>query len=80
MKCRSRAIEVTGIGVGANACPMLDDKNLVEELLDMAKEPDSFSKSELGMMLLVAATEIIKLRELQAPAPGDAGQGSGAPA
>ena len=47
---------------------MLDDKNLVQELLEMAKEPDSFSKSELGIMLLVAATEIIKLRELsQAP-------------
>jgi hypothetical protein len=43
---------------------MLDNQNLVEELLDMAKEPDSYSKSELGVMLLVAATEIIKLREL----------------
>jgi hypothetical protein len=53
---------------------MLDDNNLVEELLDMAKEPDAFSKSELGIMLLVAATEIIKLRE-RSEAPSSEGAG-----
>ena len=43
---------------------MADDTEIVDELLNMAKQPDSFSKSELGEMILVAATEILKLREL----------------
>ena len=42
---------------------MADDADFVDELLNMAKRPDSFSKFELGEMILVAATEIIKLRE-----------------
>ena len=42
---------------------MVDDADFVDELLNMAKQPDSFSKFELGEMILVAATEIIKLRE-----------------
>jgi hypothetical protein len=42
----------------------MDDSNLVHELLDMAARPESFAKPELGLMLLVAATEIIKLQEL----------------
>jgi hypothetical protein len=42
----------------------MDDIDLVEELLGMAKEPDHFSAADLGEMILVAATEIIKLREL----------------
>ena len=43
---------------------MADEADFVDELLNMAKQPDSFSKSELGEMILVAATEIIKMREL----------------
>lgn len=43
---------------------MVDDDTLVNELLEMAKRPDGFSQFELGEMLLVAATEIIKLRGL----------------
>jgi hypothetical protein len=43
---------------------MNDEPNLVHELLDMAARPESFAKPELGLMLLVAATEIIKLQEL----------------
>jgi hypothetical protein len=43
---------------------MADEPDFVDELLNMAKQPDSFSKSELGEMILVAATEIIKMREL----------------
>ena len=47
---------------------MVDDADFVDELLNMAKQPDEFSKFELGEMILVAATEIIKLRE-QSPRP-----------
>jgi hypothetical protein len=36
--------------------------DVVDELLGMAQEPDQFSKGDLGDMILVAATEIIKLR------------------
>jgi hypothetical protein len=43
---------------------MNDEPTLVHELLDMAARPESFAKPELGLMLLVAATEIIKLQEL----------------
>ena len=46
---------------------MADDADFVDELLNMAKRPDSFSKFELGEMILVAATEIIKLREQYPP-------------
>jgi len=46
---------------------MTDMPDFVDELLSMAKEPDSFSKSELGEMILVAATEILKLREFSQP-------------
>jgi hypothetical protein len=42
---------------------MVDDIDVVEELLGMAKEPDHFTKANMGEMILVAATEIIKLRE-----------------
>jgi hypothetical protein len=44
-----------------------DMLDFVDELLNMAKEPDSFSKSELGEMILVAATEILKLRDFSQP-------------
>lgn len=37
--------------------------DIVDEMLDMAKEPDAFSKDDLADMIMVAATEIIKLRE-----------------
>jgi hypothetical protein len=43
---------------------MADEPDFVDELLNMAKQPDSFSKSELGEMILVAATEIINMRVL----------------
>jgi hypothetical protein len=42
---------------------MHGDIDLVEELLGIAKQPDHFTKADLGEMILVAATEIIKLRE-----------------
>ena len=42
---------------------MADEQDFVDELLNMAKQPDSFSKFELGEIILVAATEIIRLRE-----------------
>jgi hypothetical protein len=41
--------------------------DFVDELLNMAKKPDSFSQFELGEMILVAATEILKLREFSQP-------------
>jgi hypothetical protein len=44
-----------------------DMPDFVDELLNMAKKPDSFSKFELGEMILVAATEILKLREFDQP-------------
>ena len=40
-----------------------DEQSLVHELLEMAACPESFSKSELSLMLLVAATAIIKLEQ-----------------
>jgi hypothetical protein len=42
---------------------MITDTDLVEELLSMAKEPDQFTRADLAEMILVAATEILKLRE-----------------
>ncbi len=39
------------------------DVDLVEEFLGMAKEPDQFTRADPGEMILVAATEIVKLRE-----------------
>jgi hypothetical protein len=42
---------------------MTNDTDLVDELLSMAKEPDHFTRTDLGEMILIAATEIIKLRE-----------------
>jgi hypothetical protein len=41
---------------------MAKDLDMLDELLGMAKEPDQFTKGDLGDMILVAATEIIKLR------------------
>ena len=41
------------------------EEDLVEELLGMAKDPESFSKPRMAEAILVAATEIIKLREQQ---------------
>ena len=52
---------------------MANDPDFVDELLNMAKTPDSFSKFELGEIILVAATEIMKLRE-QRPHPQAATQ------
>ena len=40
-----------------------DEQNLVHDLLEMAACPERFSQSELGLMLLVAATAIIKLHQ-----------------
>ena len=42
---------------------MTPDLDMVDELLGMAKELYRFTKDDLGDMILVAATEIIKLRE-----------------
>ncbi|NGO50256.1 hypothetical protein [Allomesorhizobium camelthorni] len=41
---------------------MAKNLDMVDELLGMAKEPDQFTKDDLGDMILVAATEIMKLR------------------
>ena len=41
---------------------MIEALDLVDELLDIAKDPERFSKLEMAEMILVAATEIIKLR------------------
>ena len=43
---------------------MIEALDFVDELLDIAKDPERFSKPEMGEMILVAATEIIKLRSL----------------
>jgi hypothetical protein len=43
-----------------------DLNDIVAELLEMAKDPDAFSKTDLGEMVLLAATEIIKLRQTTA--------------
>ncbi|MET0599874.1 MAG: hypothetical protein ABWZ57_18625 [Mesorhizobium sp.] len=45
---------------------MEDQSDIVAELLDMAKDPDAFTKADLGEMILLAATEIIKLRQTTA--------------
>ena len=37
--------------------------DIVEELLGMAKDPAPFSKNDMAELVLVAATEIIKLRQ-----------------
>jgi hypothetical protein len=42
---------------------MSSDTDLVDELFSMAKDPDHFTCADLGEMILIAATEIIKLRE-----------------
>jgi hypothetical protein len=42
---------------------MTNDTDLVDELFSMAKEPDQYTRADLGEMILIAATEIIKLRE-----------------
>jgi hypothetical protein len=39
------------------------EEDLVDELLGMAKDPESFSKPRMGEAILVAATEIMKLRQ-----------------
>jgi hypothetical protein len=36
--------------------------DVVEELLDLARDPEPFSKEDMAEIALVAATEIIKLR------------------
>jgi hypothetical protein len=41
---------------------MAKELDIVDRLLGMAKEPDHFTKDDLGEMILVAATELIKLR------------------
>ena len=41
---------------------MIEPLDFVDELLNIAKDPEQFSKPEMGEMMLVAATEIIKLR------------------
>jgi hypothetical protein len=42
--------------------------DIVDEMLGMAKEPATFSQDDLAEMIIVAATEIIKLREIVPPA------------
>jgi hypothetical protein len=39
------------------------DIDLVDELLGMAKDPDQYTRIDMAEMILVAATEIIRLRE-----------------
>ncbi|TKT69626.1 hypothetical protein [Aquamicrobium sp. LC103] len=46
---------------------MDQEQDIVEELLQMAKDPASFTKDDLAEMVLVAATEIIKLRSFPSP-------------
>jgi hypothetical protein len=48
---------------------MPEGQSLTEELLDMARHPESFSKLDLGEMLMVAATEILKLQEFGSARP-----------
>jgi hypothetical protein len=45
------------------------EPDILDELLNMAKKPDDFTKSDLGEMILVAATEIIRLRQFGALEP-----------
>lgn len=42
---------------------MSDSLDIVEEMLGMAKDPDPFTKEDMAEMVLLAATEIIRLRE-----------------
>lgn len=37
--------------------------DIVDEMLGMARDPATFTKDDLAEMVLVAATEIIKLRQ-----------------
>jgi hypothetical protein len=42
---------------------MGESVDIVDEMLDMARNPDPFSKEDMAEMVLLAATEIIRLRE-----------------
>jgi hypothetical protein len=42
---------------------MINETDLVDELFSMAKDPDHFTRADLGEMILIAAIEIIKSRE-----------------
>jgi hypothetical protein len=51
------------VGLRHGVLSMSNDTDLVDELFSMAKDPDHFTRADLGEMILIAATEIIKLRE-----------------
>lgn len=42
---------------------MSDSLDIVDEMLGMAKDPEPFTKEDMAEMVLLAATEIIRLRE-----------------
>lgn len=42
---------------------MSDSVDIVDEMLGMAKDPEPFTKEDMAEMVLLAATEIIRLRE-----------------
>lgn len=42
---------------------MGESVDIVDEMLDMAKDPEPFTKEDMAEMVLLAATEIIRLRE-----------------
>jgi hypothetical protein len=48
--------------LGAGVSGMANDLDIVDELLGIAKEPDHFTNDDLGDIILVAATEIMRLR------------------
>jgi hypothetical protein len=52
--------EESELAVQAVVQHMQDEQSLIRDLLEMAACPERFSRSELSLMLLVAATAIIK--------------------
>lgn len=42
---------------------MNETADIVDEMLGMAKDPETFTKEDMAEMVLLAATEIIRLRE-----------------
>lgn len=42
---------------------MNESVDIVDEMLGMAKDPEPFTKEDMVEMVLLAATEIIRLRE-----------------
>ncbi|RUM98334.1 hypothetical protein EET67_06755 [Pseudaminobacter arsenicus] len=50
-------------GLQSSGAGMNETADIVDEMLCMAKDPETFTKEDMAEMVLLAATEIIRLRE-----------------